>query len=69
MRDQAWDTNPNGPEQLISIANKPNIQHCIEALRDTGIMDVVTILGNVMPGRRSVTAVRYPRQRSMTLSL
>ena len=38
-----------GPKQLIPIANKPNIQYCIEDLRDAGITDIGIILGNVMP--------------------
>ena len=37
-----------GPKQLIPIANKPNIQYCIEDLRDAGITDIAIILGNVM---------------------
>ncbi len=38
-----------GPKQLIPIANKPNMQYCIEDLRDAGITDIGIILGNVMP--------------------
>ena len=38
-----------GPKQLIPIANKPNIQYCIEDLRDAGITEIGVILGNVMP--------------------
>ena len=38
-----------GPKQLIPIANKPNIQYCIEDLRDSGITEIGIILGNVMP--------------------
>ena len=38
-----------GPKQLIPIANKPNIQYCIEDLRDAGITDIGVILGTVMP--------------------
>ena len=38
-----------GPKQLIPIANKPNIQYCIEDLREAGIADIGIILGNVMP--------------------
>jgi glucose-1-phosphate thymidylyltransferase len=38
-----------GPKQLIPIANKPNIQYCIEDLRDAGITDIGIILGNMMP--------------------
>jgi glucose-1-phosphate thymidylyltransferase len=38
-----------GPKQLIPIANKPNIQYCIEDLRDAGITEIGIILGNVMP--------------------
>jgi len=38
-----------GPKQLIPIANKPNIQYCIEDLRNAGITDIGIILGNVMP--------------------
>lgn len=38
-----------GPKQLIPIANKPNIQYCIEDLRDAGIKKIGVILGNVMP--------------------
>jgi glucose-1-phosphate thymidylyltransferase len=38
-----------GPKQLIPIANKPNIQYCIEDLREAGIKDIAIILGNVMP--------------------
>jgi len=38
-----------GPKQLIPIANKPNIQYCIEDLREAGITDIAVILGNVMP--------------------
>jgi len=38
-----------GPKQLIPIANKPNIQYCIEDLREAGIKDIAVVLGNVMP--------------------
>ena len=38
-----------GPKQLIPIANKPNIQYCIEDLREAGITDIGVILGTVMP--------------------
>lgn len=38
-----------GPKQLIPIANKPNIQYCIEDLRNAGITDIGVILGNMMP--------------------
>ncbi|MEW5748741.1 MAG: glucose-1-phosphate thymidylyltransferase [Candidatus Thermoplasmatota archaeon] len=38
-----------GPKQLIPIANKPNIQYCIEDLTDAGITDIGIILGNMMP--------------------
>ncbi|MCI0497869.1 MAG: glucose-1-phosphate thymidylyltransferase [Thermoplasmata archaeon] len=38
-----------GPKQLIPIANKPNIQYCIEDLRDAGITEIGIILGNMMP--------------------
>ncbi len=38
-----------GPKQLIPIANKPNIQYCIEDLRNAGITEIGIILGNVMP--------------------
>jgi len=38
-----------GPKQLIPIANKPNIQYCIEDLRDAGITDIGIVLGNMMP--------------------
>jgi len=38
-----------GPKQLIPIANKPNIQYCLEDLRAAGITDIGIILGNVMP--------------------
>jgi len=38
-----------GPKQLIPIANKPNIQYCIDDLREAGIKDIGVILGNVMP--------------------
>lgn len=38
-----------GPKQLIPIANKPNIQYCIEDLRKAGITEIGIILGNVMP--------------------
>jgi len=38
-----------GPKQLIPIANKPNIQYCIEDLREAGITDIGVVLGNVMP--------------------
>lgn len=38
-----------GPKQLIPIANKPNIQYCIEDLREAGITDIAVVLGNVMP--------------------
>ncbi len=38
-----------GPKQLIPIANKPNIQYCVEDLTDAGITDIGIILGNMMP--------------------
>jgi glucose-1-phosphate thymidylyltransferase len=38
-----------GPKQLIPIANKPNIQYCIEDLTDAGITEIGIILGNMMP--------------------
>ncbi|NPE27421.1 glucose-1-phosphate thymidylyltransferase [Methanococcoides sp. SA1] len=38
-----------GPKQLIPIANKPNIQYCVEDLRNVGVMDIGVILGNNMP--------------------
>lgn len=38
-----------GPKQLIPIANKPNIQYCIEDLRNAGVTEIGIILGNVMP--------------------
>lgn len=38
-----------GPKQLIPIANKPNIQYCIEDLVDAGIIEIGIILGNMMP--------------------
>ena len=39
---------PIRPEQLIPIANKPNIQYCVEDLRDARIINIGIILGNVM---------------------
>lgn len=38
-----------GPKQLIPIANKPNIQYCIEDIVDAGITEIGIILGNMMP--------------------
>jgi glucose-1-phosphate thymidylyltransferase len=58
----------DGPKQLIPIASKPNIQYCVEGLWDAGVTDIGIILGNVMPEKRSVIAVRYSRQKSMTPS-
>lgn len=40
-----------GPKQLIPIANKPNIQYCIEDLKDARITDIGVILGTTMPDR------------------
>ena len=39
----------DGPKQLIPIANKSNIQYCVEDLWDAGVTDIGIILGNVMP--------------------
>ena len=37
-----------GPKQLIPMANKPNIQHCIEDIRNARTTDSGVIQENVM---------------------
>jgi len=39
----------NGPKQLIPIANKPMSQYALEYLVDSGVKDVVIILGDIYP--------------------
>ena len=36
-----------GPKQLLPIANKPMSQYCLESISDTGITDIVIIIGGV----------------------
>jgi glucose-1-phosphate thymidylyltransferase len=38
-----------GPKQLIPIANKPNSQYVLEALKASGITDIAIILGSIFP--------------------
>jgi glucose-1-phosphate thymidylyltransferase len=38
-----------GPKQLIPIANKPNSQYVLEALRASGITEIAIVLGNIFP--------------------
>src|SRR5881628_432970 len=42
-----------GPKQLIPLANKPNVVHCLEDLRNAGIVDIGIILGDNMPEKVS----------------
>ncbi|MGI0003997.1 MAG: glucose-1-phosphate thymidylyltransferase [Candidatus Nitrosotenuis sp.] len=34
-----------GPKQLLPIANKPMSQYCIESMRDSGVKDIIIIIG------------------------
>ena len=36
-----------GPKQLLPIANKPMSQFCLEAIAETGILDIAIIIGGV----------------------
>ncbi len=36
-----------GPKQLLPIANKPMSQYCLEAIAETGIIDIAIIIGGV----------------------
>jgi len=38
-----------GPKQLIPVANKPMSQYVLEDLRNSGIIDIAIILGDIMP--------------------
>jgi glucose-1-phosphate thymidylyltransferase len=38
-----------GPKQLIPIANKPNSQYVLEDLKNSGIIDIAIVLGNIFP--------------------
>ena len=38
-----------GPKQLISVANKPISQYVLEDLRNSGILDIAIILGDILP--------------------
>lgn len=38
-----------GPKQLIPIANKPISQYVLEGLRDSGVIDIAIVLGDVYP--------------------
>ena len=39
----------SGPKQLIPVANKPISQYVLEDLRDSGVRDVVIVLGETFP--------------------
>jgi len=39
----------SGPKQLIPVANKPVSQYVLEDLRDSGIRDIVIVLGETFP--------------------
>jgi len=36
-----------GPKQLLPIANKPMSEYCIESMKETGIKDIVIIIGGI----------------------
>ena len=36
-----------GPKQLLSIANKPMSEYCVEAIRDCGISEIAIIIGGI----------------------
>jgi len=38
-----------GPKQLISVANKPISQYVLEDLRESDILDIAIVLGNIYP--------------------
>lgn len=38
-----------GPKQLIPVANKPISQYVLEDLRDSGIIDVAIVIGDIYP--------------------
>ena len=36
-----------GPKQLLPIANKPMSEYCIESMKETGVKDIVIIIGGI----------------------
>ena len=60
-----------GPKQLIPIANKPISQYVLEDLRNSGIVEIAIIVGNIHPektkeyygdGRKFGVSIQYIEQ-------